>query len=68
MRDDAILQRIISPPGVTGIADPRLGNDKNILALEEYIRKTARNLSQLALGLGMSKIRFTELMTEGMNV
>ena len=45
---------------------PGSRNEVLDIGLEEYIRDTLRNLSQLASRCGMSKIRFTELIYEEM--
>jgi len=67
-RDYGVLKTVESPSGVNGTADPALRNEDHHPAVEGYIRNTVPNLSQLALGLGMSKARFAELITEGMNI
>jgi len=36
------------------------------IGLEDYIRNTVRNLSQLALRCGMSENRLRQLITDGM--
>ena len=53
-----------SSSGGSGSTENGLLDD---IALEDYIRDTVRNLSQLALRSGMSEKRLQELIREGMN-
>lgn len=46
---------------------PTSRNEVLDIGLDEHIRDTVRSLSQLALRSGMSKIRFAELINEGLN-
>ena len=50
--------------GIDGSTENGLPDD---IGMEDYIRNTVRNLSQLALRSGMSEKRLRELITEGMN-
>jgi len=54
----------VASSGIDGSTENGLPDD---IAMEDYIRNTVRNLSQLALRSGMSEKRLRELITEGMN-
>ena len=46
---------------------PTIRTEDFDIGLEEYVRNTLRNLSQLVLRSGMSKSRLIELVNEGLN-
>ena len=54
----------VASSGIDGSTENGLPDD---IGMEDYIRNTVRNLSQLALRSGMSEKRLRELITEGMN-
>ena len=51
----------------SGMSGPTENKFLNEIGMEEYVRNTIRNLSQLALRCGMSEKRLRQLITEEMN-
>lgn len=67
MYDNAELKAADPLSGIVGTADPVNLNEAKVI-LDDYIRNTVHNLSQFALGSGMSKARLAELIAEGLNI